>query len=227
MLRQPTRIFPLGDRALTVEFGSELSEELSLAAIALASRINDRPFPGLIEAVPAIASATIFFDPRAVDLDERETASQVVKQRILDVIFSAEEASAQPARTLEVPVSFGDADALDLDGIAEFAGISAEKAIAIFLEREYRVFMLGFLPGFAYMGTVDPRIAMPRRSTPRLAVPDGSVAIAGEQTGIYPTESPGGWNIIGRTEVPLITGDQNSPCFFRAGDRVRFVDAAV
>jgi len=226
MLISPTKIFPLGDRALTVEFGNELSEELNLAAIVLASRINNDPFPGLIEAVPAIASTTIFYDP-ALIASGRGSAFDHVRESVMDALGSVDEVTCEDSRTLEVPVSFGEVDALDLELIAGISGLTRQEVIDVFLGREYRVFMLGFLPGFAYMGTVDPRIALPRRQTPRLAVPAGSVAIAGSQTGVYPSASPGGWNIIGRTDIRLLTGNEHSPCFFRPGDRVRFVDAAA
>ncbi|MGD9589830.1 MAG: 5-oxoprolinase subunit PxpB [Pyrinomonadaceae bacterium] len=226
MLISPKRMFPLGERALTVEFGSELSDELNLAAIALASRINNSPFPGLIEAVPAIASTTVFYDPIAVS-GGRGSAFDRVREFVTEALGSATGTPAKASRTLNVPVSFAESDALDLDNLAGSAGMTSQQVIEAFLGREYRVFMLGFLPGFAYMGTVDPRIALPRRPTPRLAVPAGSVAIAGNQTGVYPSVSPGGWNIIGRTDIPLLTEDERSPCFFRPGDRVRFIHAAV
>jgi KipI family sensor histidine kinase inhibitor len=120
---------------------------------------------------------------------------------------------------MEIPVDFGGED---LNVVAEFSGLSTSGVVEIFLSRQYRVYMLGFLPGFAYMGEVDERIAVPRRATPRTKVPKGSVGIAGKQTGIYPFESPGGWQIIGRTPVEMFAPDREEPCLLRPGDIVRF-----
>ena len=123
---------------------------------------------------------------------------------------------------IEIPFDYSDEFALDLDYISETKNLAKEKIIEIFTAQTYRVFMLGFLPGFAYMGEVDERIAVPRKATPRLKVPQGSVGIAGNQTGIYPLESPGGWQIIGKTETELFTPDEKNPTFLQAGDLVKF-----
>lgn len=227
MIIDPIRIFSLGDNAVTVEFGNEVSEKLNRAAIDLAVYFNKHPFPGFIEAVPAMASTTIFYqacDVRSVETS-LPTAFAAVEARVLDAVTKVAESDKSKPGTIEVPVSFAREDSLDLSGIAEWAGITPHDVIDIFLARYYRVYMLGFLPGFAYMGDVDDRIAVPRLSTPRTAVPKGSVGIAGRQTGIYPSESPGGWQIIGRTNLELLTNDADQPCVFRPGDNVRFVRA--
>lgn len=225
MIIAPTRIFSLGDNAVTVEFGNEVSEKLNRAAIDLATYFNKHQFPGLIEAVPAMASTTIFYQACEVRSVETSfpTAFAAVKARVLDAITRVAECEGWDARTIEVPINFATEDALDLGGIAEWAGITPHDVIDIFLARHYRVYMLGFLPGFAYMGNVDERIASPRLSTPRTVVPKGSVGIAGRQTGIYPSESPGGWQIIGRTNLELLTDDADEPCIFRPGDSVKFI----
>ena len=223
---RPSRIFPLGENALTVEFGDTLSEPLNDAAIGLANYFSDNPFPGFVEAVPAISSTTIFYSCHAVsDTSTGPSAFEAVKDRVERALDSVSPLPAANAQFIDVPVNFSDADSPDLDLVASTAGLDAEEVIEIFTSAVYRVFMLGFLPGFAYMGPVDERIAVPRRDAPRLDVPAGSVAIAGRQTGIYPAESPGGWQIIGRTPLPLLQPDGPSPCIFAAGDRVRFVRA--
>jgi inhibitor of KinA len=218
------RIFPLSDRALTIEFGREISDELNSAAIALCRRLQADPFPGLDEAVPAIASATIFYDPVIV---RRHTvagsAFAAVRDAVLNALTECSGPQTEETRTITVPVSFRAEDALDLPFICQAAGLDADDVIGIFLSRAYRVYMLGFLPGFAYMGAVDGRIAVPRHETPRLKVPKGSVGIAGGQTGIYPAASPGGWRIIGRTDLELLRPDEHEPSVFRPGDSVRFV----
>lgn len=224
----PPRIFPLGDDAVTVEFGNEISESLNLAAISLAQYITAYPFPGFIEAVPAYSSATFFYrvsDVLAEVQNAADSAFEVVRQKLLDAISRGPERSRINTREVTIPVRFGPDESLDIKGIAEHSGLSPDKVVSIFLSGTYRVFMLGFLPGFAYMGTVDERIAVPRHSAPRLKVPKGSVAIAGSQTGIYPSESPGGWQIIGVTHLELLTGDPSSPCVLQPGDNVRFTRA--
>ena len=222
------RIFPLGDDALTVEFGNEISEPLNHAAISLAEYFTANPFPGLVEAVPAYSSATFFYRVADVltDMDDPAvTAYEIVRRKLLGALKRGTDLGQRTAREVTIPVRFGPDEALDIQGIAEHSGMSPDEAVSIFLSRTYRVFMLGFLPGFAYMGTVDERIAVPRHSSPRKKVPKGSVGIAGRQTGIYPAESPGGWQIIGVTDLELLTGEPSAPCVLQPGDNVRFTRA--
>ncbi len=218
----PTRIFPLGDNAVTVEFGNEISLSLNDASVALANALHSNPFQGFIEAVPAIASTTVYYDPRLVS-GPLTGKYGVVRTYLREVIDNLAGGPLVAGRRIEVPVDFGPDAALDRESIESFSGLQFERIIEIFLSREYRVYMLGFLPGFAYMGIVDERISAPRRQTPRKLVPKGSVGIAGRQTGIYPSESPGGWQIIGRTDLELLIPNGVRPCLFSAGDDVRFV----
>jgi inhibitor of KinA len=224
---RPTRIFPLGDNAATVEFGNELSVELNGAAVSLANHFMTDPFPGFVEAVPAMASATIFYRSHEVRRrnENFETAFAAVRSMILDAVDRLALNGQDRGRQISIPVSFLPDDALDLLTIAENCGLSSDEVIDIFVSTEYRVFMLGFLPGFTYMGVVDDRIAVPRRATPRVSVPKGSVGIAGRQAGIYPSASPGGWQIVGRTDANLFAPKNDPPCLFAPGDRVRFVRA--
>ncbi|NOT46140.1 MAG: 5-oxoprolinase subunit PxpB [Acidobacteria bacterium] len=224
MMIEPARIFSLGDNAVTVEFGNEISEALNDAAINLSRHFNAHPFPGFVEAVPAMASTTIFYRPHEVHFhdDLFPTAFASVEAKIKDAILNVSASEEAASQLIEIPISFASNHALDLEKIAGHSGITPDETIEIFLAKVYRVYMLGFLPGFAYMGEVDGRIAVPRLTTPRTAVPKGSVGIAGRQTGIYPSESPGGWQIIGCTELELLTDNTNEPCIFRPGDHVRF-----
>jgi inhibitor of KinA len=223
---RPKRIFPLGENAVTIEFGNEISEPLNDAAISLANYFEKNRFPGFVEAVHAIASVTIFYKLHEVrkNLADNSTAFEFVKHLADNAFTDADNIPVVNSRVVEVPISFRDEHSLDLQVIAKVSQLSADEVIEIFLSKTYRVYMLGFLPGFAYMGIVDERIAVPRKTSPRLIVPKGSVGIAGQQTGIYPNESPGGWQIIGRTDLELITSDEASPCLFHSGDTVRFVD---
>ena len=218
------RIVPLGEGAVTVDFGNEISVPLNERVIALALKLESDPFPGMIEAVPAYASVSIFFDLVEVcrSFPKSSSAYAAVSDLVGSAIQDLPVADGNETPPIEIPVDFGDTSALDLTTISQHSGLSRENVIDIFVSRTYRVFMIGFLPGFAYMGEVDERIAVPRHSSPRLRVPKGSVGIAGRQTGIYPLESPGGWQIIGRTHVEMFTGDETGPCRLHAGDIVRF-----
>jgi inhibitor of KinA len=224
------RIFPLGDSALTVELGSEISASVNQVAIALSEYLELHPFPGFVETVPAYASVTVFYDLAQVVVDERRgpgvPAFTVVKDAVENAIQSLDGGrTAEPSAIIEIPVFFDDVSALDLQAIAAHSGLSARDVIEIFTRGTYRVFMLGFLPGFTYMGEIDERIAMPRRDVPRKEVPKGSVAIAGRQAGVYSLASPGGWNVIGRTDVELFTPYDSRPTLLAPGDTVRFVVA--
>lgn len=216
------KIFPLGDNAITIDFGNVISVETNERAISLAEHLAANPFPGLIEAVPAYSSVAVFYDliktRRAFPGDQ--TAFEAVCRVVRDV--EVQHRGPTESRVVEIPVDFGPDAALDIDEVAKYAGLTRSEVIDVFTRDTYRVFMIGFLPGFAYMGEVDERIAVPRRQTPRLKVPKGSVGIAGRQTGIYPLESPGGWQIIGRTEFELFTPESESPCPLHPGDSVRF-----
>jgi inhibitor of KinA len=219
------RIFPLSESSLVVEFGSEISVELNERAIALADQLDTNPFPGYIESVPCYASTAVFYDLLTVkrEVPSASTAFDAVQALIRSVLNSVRPKTDQERCQIEIPVSFAEPNALDLPFIAESAGLSPSEVIDIFTSTIYRVYMLGFLPGFTYMGEIDKRIAVPRKQAPRLKVPPGSVGIAGRQTGIYPFESPGGWQILGRTNTDIFLPNSDPPCLFRPGDLVRFV----
>ena len=193
------RYFPLGDSAITVEFGNMISERLNAEAIALALHFDDHPFSGCVESVPAYASTTVFYDPKAVKaaFPAYSTAFDAVRQLIMTAVRNLKIDGRTDPEPVLIPVDFSARSGLDLEFLAVNSGITVGEVISIFTERIYRVYMIGFLPGFAYMGEVDERIAAPRKSAPRSIVPKGSVGIAGRQTGIYSLESPGGWQIVG------------------------------
>lgn len=209
------RIVPAGDSALIVEFEERIDAAINARAVTLAELIQRAGLGGVRDVVPTYRSVAIYFDPLHTDLDalsnrvEREAARP-----------SAE--AAQAGEPIRIPVCYGGPFGSDLDEIARFAGLTQADVIALHSAPVYRVFMLGFVPGFAYLGTVDPRIAAPRRSTPRLKVPVGSVGIAGAQTGIYPSETPGGWQLVGRTPLKPFDLARADPFLLKAGDAVRF-----
>lgn len=225
MDEQWPRIFPLGDSALTVEFSKTISVEANQRAIALSDHFQTSTFPGFIESVPAYSSVSIFYDPVVVagSFPGSRCAHNEVESMITTVLETLRAGDEKWGRIVEIPVRFDADSALDLPHIAKTHRLTPEDVVEIFISTTYRVFMLGFLPGFSYMGEVDERIATPRKATPRLAVPKGSVGIAGSQAGIYSLESPGGWQIVGRTDLEMFTADADPPTRLAPGDQVRFV----
>lgn len=208
---------PLGDAAVEVAFGDELSEALNARVMALAADLRAHPLDAAVrDIVPAIASLVVHVDPATTDLEA-----------LIDVLRTRA-GKVSPADVFEggavhqIPVRYGGEDGPDLDDVAAFAGISGDDVIARHAAGIYRVYMLGFLPGFAYLGQVDPSIAAPRRASPRQAVPAGSVGVAGRQTGVYPQVSPGGWQIIGRTSARMFDA-ASGRTLLQPGDRVQFV----
>jgi len=202
---------------LLVELEPAIDPVVNERAILLAARLRDRRARGVRDIAPGYSTLGIHYDPLQTDLAALE--------RAIETEFAALAAlEAMRARDpIEIPVEYGGAFGPDLEAVAERAGCSAADVIKRHSERIYRVYMLGFVPGFAYMGRVDPSIASPRHRVPRERVPAGSVGIAGLQTGVYPVESPGGWQLIGRTATVMFDADRDTPSLLAAGDLVRFV----
>jgi len=221
------KIFPIGDNALTIEFDNVISAEHNNLVLKLAAYFEQNAFQGFVEIVPAYASLACFYDVWIVrkNFSNFATAFDAVKNFAENALQNLNDFEESKPRLVEIPIWFDKESALDLDSVAAMNNLTAKQVIKIFLAETYRVYMLGFLPGFAYMGEVDERIAAPRKTSPRLKVPKGSVGIAGRQTGIYSLESPGGWQIIGRTNVALFTPERDAPTFLKAGDNVKFYKA--
>jgi len=223
------RIFPLSNDALTVEFGNEISETFNNYALKLSRYFDKNQFEGFIETVPAYASTTIFFDFYKVKqtYSQFPTAFEAVKTFVVNALKNLEISVEIKRKTIKIPISFDKTFALDLDFVAETNNLFPDDIINIFTSQIYRVYMLGFLPGFAYMGEVDERIAVSRKDSPRLKVPKGSIGIAGRQTGIYPLESPGGWQIIGRTNLEMFEVSMKNPFLLQTGDLVKFYEHSL
>jgi inhibitor of KinA len=221
------KIFAISDSALTICFGNVISLELNRTALQIAESIEQNPFHGFAETVPAYSSISVFYNLVEVrkHYPQFATAFDAVQSFCKIAAFSTVITSENRDNLVEIPVNFGKKHALDLEFVAESNKLSEKEVIDIFTSSIYQVFFLGFLPGFAYLGEVDARIATPRREIPRIKVPSGSVGIAGRQTGIYPLDSPGGWQIIGKTELELFTPDVDLPTLFRPGDLVKFVES--
>jgi KipI family sensor histidine kinase inhibitor len=236
----PFRVLPAGDRALVVEFGDTIDPRLAALVRRLAARLAaDRP-AGLVETVPTYRSLMVHYDPLAAD----PAALHAAVVRAAEESAAGQAAAGPPeaaaahgtggaaegspgARLVEIPVRYGGEAGPDLPDVAERTGLTPAEVIRLHAAPTYLVYMLGFLPGFPYLGGLDPRLATPRLATPRLRIPAGSVGIGGEQTGIYPVESPGGWAIIGRTHLTLFDPTRAEPCLLAPGDRVRFVPVSL
>jgi inhibitor of KinA len=214
------RLHASGDSLLRVELEPRLAPDVNLRAVALADALRAVHLAGVRDVVPSYASVGVHVDPLRLDVAALERAIAEAWDVGLD-----ERAAA--GRLVEIPVCYGGEFGPDLDEVAAFARCSADEVVRWHSETVYRVYMLGFLPGFAYLGVVDEAIAMPRRSAPRPAVPAGSVGIAGRQTGVYPSESPGGWRLIGRTPWRMFDTGRARPSLLDAGDHVRFVPVAA
>lgn len=206
-----------GDSAVLLELEPRVDPGVNARAIAIASAFRAASPAGVRDVVATYRSVAVYFDPLAVDVE-------VIRQRLLAA--SATSGGVESARCIDVPVVYGGPGGPDLELVARFAGLTPEAAARLHASTPYRVFMLGFLPGFPYMGLVDARIALGRRASPRLRVPAGSVGIAGRQTGIYPRDSPGGWQIVGRTALDLFNPARVPPNLLAPGDQVRFQPAA-
>jgi inhibitor of KinA len=212
---RPFRMVADGDAAILVELPQAVDPDANAWCVALAGAISRRGEPAVRDVVPGYCSVTVYYDPLRIN-------PEWLQQMIGDCAATLTHGDGRTGATIEVPVCYGGEHGPDLDAVARFAGLTGDDVVARHASVSSRVYMMGFLPGFPYMGEVDARIAAPRKSTPRPAVPAGSVAIAGSQTGIYPQVSPGGWNVIGRTPLRLFDGSREKPCALRVGDTVRF-----
>jgi inhibitor of KinA len=217
-----TRIRPLGDSALLITLGDHISPRVHSAVRKAARRIAAARIPGVTDIVPAFASVAVHYDPACAALDGRDTPYEWTRDRVASALAGTDDAADVAGRLVDIPVCYGGAHGPDLEELAAAHSMTADEVIRLHAEPEYMVYMLGFLPGFPYLGGLAPELATPRRAVPRTHVPSGSVGIGGEQTGIYPLESPGGWHLIGRTPLRLFTPEQDPPTFVAIGDRIRF-----
>jgi len=206
----------VGETAFTVEFGDTIDTRLNRVVHAYDTALRIHPLPGLVETVPTYRSLLVVYDPLVKNAQE-------MRVMLLQTLAQIEPAELPEGRLVEIPVCYGGEWGPDLNDVAAHCGLAADTVIRMHAESLYQVAMLGFAPGFAYLLSLPPHLATPRLPTPRMRVPPGSVGIAGEQTGVYALETPGGWRIIGRTGVTLFDPTRPAPFLLHAGDRVRFV----
>ncbi|MBF0527871.1 MAG: 5-oxoprolinase subunit PxpB [Deltaproteobacteria bacterium] len=206
----------MGDRALIVSLGTGLDPEINHDLRRLLAALDHHRASGIIDLIPAYSSLTIIYDPLIIDPEH-------LIDQIEDLWPRLEQLSLPPAKTIDIPVIYGGTYGPDLEWVADRCGLSPREVIRIHTDATYLVYMIGFTPGFPYMGLVPEAIAVPRLDSPRIRVPRGSVALAQRQTGIYPVESPGGWRIIGWTPLTLFAPHERPPSLLSMGDQVKFV----
>ena len=209
------RITPLGDTLATVILGDGISEELSELVVARSRAVASAGIIGVSDVVPAYSSLGVHYDPLVISFDDLRDRLAPIVEEAVDTMMERSD-----TRLHTIPVNY---DGEDLDEVVSRTGLARHTVINIHSSAEYRVFVIGFVPGFAYLGQLDERLALPRRSSPRPRVPAGSVAIADRQTAIYPSATPGGWHVIGTAAITLFDPSLSEPSLFRVGDRVRFV----
>jgi len=215
-MSQYPRFLPLGDRALCVELGDSISEATNRRVHSLSREIARLGARGVLEVVPTYRSLVVYYDPLSISHAD-------LVSRIGELDGTLEEGEAVAPRLVEIPTLYGGEYGPDIGDVAGHNGISEAEVIEIHSGTDYPVYMMGFLPGFPYLGGMSEKIATPRLKTPRSTIPAGSVAIADRQTGIYPVESPGGWRLIGRTPISLFDPTREPPVAIEPGDYLRFV----
>ena len=210
------RFVPAGDKAFVIELGTGISPEINRSVHNLLLAIEKRGIPGILDMVPTYRSLLINYDPLTLPPNELE-------ERVRELTQDLDEAPPEASRVVELPTVYGNDHGPDLPYVAEYNGLTEEEVIALHSGTDYLVYMMGFTPGFTYLGGMPEKIATPRLQTPRTVIPAGSVGIAERQTGVYPIESPGGWQLIGRTPVRLFDPSKQPPVIAGPGDYIRFV----
>jgi len=205
----------MGDRAVLVELGDDISPQINQKVRELYIGTKGRRIKGIKDLVPSYRSLMVVYDPLIISLDSLES-------QMNEIWNALDNARLPDPRTVEIPVVYGDKYGPDLEWIADYHKMTPQDVIRLHTQPTYQVYMIGFMPGYPYMGEVPDELVTPRRKTPRTHVPGGSVGIAQKQTGIYPVASPGGWQIIGRTPVRLFDPQGKPPSFLEMGDRVKF-----
>jgi inhibitor of KinA len=214
---EPILYYPLGDSAIVIQLGNEISEITRQHILSIGNFLEEYSFEGFIEYVPAFTTVTLFYDPLVTDY---ETVEPLLEEMLEEL---GEEEIKADTLTVNIPVLYGGLSGPDLSFVATHAGISEAEVIALHTSAEYLVYMIGFAPGFPYLSGLNEKIAVPRKETPRSKIPAGSVGIAGLQTGVYPIETPGGWQVIGQTPIKLFDAERHPPALLKAGGKLRFV----
>src|SRR3954451_10930233 len=224
----PVTILPLGDHAITITFGDTIDEEINRQALSFFNCLRDREITGVKDIIPTYTSVTVAYDIMAIyKYDRTISAFDYVHKQIEKALQHINEFKTETEKIIQIPVCYDVSLGVDLKEMAEQKNLSIEEIAQLHSSVTYRVYMIGFLPGFPYMGKVNDKIATPRKSSPRKNVVGGSVGIADFQTGIYPFDSPGGWNIIGQTPMMMFNTRYIEPCLLKPGDKVNFIPISL
>ena len=216
MIYDKPKFFPAGDMALVAELGDAISPEINRKVRSLTDALEQDSIPGVFDFLPTYRSVLVYYDPIIIGSAEVQTA-------IAELLESAGEVDSGARHIVHIPTLYGGDMGPDLEFVAQHSGIDEQEVIRIHSGADYLVYMMGFSPGFAYLGGLDERLATPRLQSPRTEIPAGAVGIAETQTGVYPVASPGGWQLIGRTPLRLFDPNRDQPVLLGAGDYVRFV----
>ncbi len=220
----PVQLYPLGDSAIVLQFGNAIDQTIHRAIQVVKAYVEEHPFPGFIELVPAFTTLTVYYDPWRASQAGRLDPYAAVAGHLQELLRQVPAAThSTDSAVVEIPVCYGGSFGPDLEWLARHTGLEPAQVITLHTEPEYLVYMIGFAPGFPYLGGLNEQLAAPRKDQPRAKVPAGSVGIAGRQTGIYSLPTPGGWQLIGRTPRRLFTPEAATPSLLRAGQRLRFV----
>lgn len=211
-----TKYLIAGDKAVTIEYGNEISEDISSKVRAMMVALESNKIEGIIEVVPTYRSLMIHYDALIIGYDNLVKKLKLLESNLKDI-------SLPEPEVMEIPTLYGRENGLDIENVAHHNKITVEEVIEIHSSKEYLIYMLGFTPGFPYLGGMDERIATPRLKAPRTKINKGAVGIAGSQTGIYPIDSPGGWQLIGRTPLKLYEPNREVPILLKAGNYIKFV----
>ncbi|WEG14460.1 5-oxoprolinase subunit PxpB [Pullulanibacillus sp. KACC 23026] len=216
-------LYPLGDQAVVIELGQEINKETLDKVRAVSAFFDQHSIEWVIEYVPAFTTVSVFYDPLYfVNGSEDKLPYEKVCDQLKTFLANLKVNEASEPRKIEIPVCYGGELGPDLEVVAEHNHLTPEEVIHYHSMGDYLVYMIGFAPGFPYIGGMPEEIATPRKESPRLKIPAGSVGIAGKQTGVYPIETPGGWQLIGRTPMKLFRPGEDTPSILRAGDRIQF-----
>lgn len=214
-----TEISQISEVSVLIEFGSEISEDINKRIRTFCTYLDKHPFKGMVEYVPAFASVSVIYNPLDIKC---EFSYEVVKSILKDILFNLDFSCMDEEHIVEIPVCYGGEFGPDIEHVAKINNLTVDEVINIHQDGKYLVYMIGFAPGFPYLGGMSDKIAAPRRESPRTAIPEGSVGIAGMQTGVYPIETPGGWQLIGRTPIKMFDLNKDNKSLLKPGDIAKF-----
>jgi inhibitor of KinA len=222
-------IYPLGDHAITIEFGYEINHKTNQKVLSLFHYLQTKPFKGLLDLIPAYTTLTVVYDVFQLKqhCQKAQTVYDWLEQHVVNILQTQQLKFSPTKRSVSIPVCYHPTVAPDIEWLATQHNLTTDQVISMHTGTTYHVYMLGFLPGFPYMATVPEKLVTPRKSSPRKLVTAGSVGIAGNQTGIYPFATPGGWQLIGQTPIKIFDVKKKEAALLQPGDQVTFYSISL